>query len=72
LSQTNPPSKRSIARQYKISEATIRKVWAKREIIHKRSDLMSEKMKKKKFRASVRRFKEMEDKLYCTFKAGDF
>jgi len=33
---------------------------------------MSEKMKKKKFRASVRRFKEMEDKLYCTFKAGDF
>jgi len=64
LSQTNPPSKRSIARQYKVSEATIRKVWAKREVIHKRSDLVSEETKKKQFRASVRRFKEMEDKLY--------
>jgi len=29
LSQTNPPSKRGIARQYKVSVATIRKVWAK-------------------------------------------
>jgi len=50
LSQTNPPSKRSIARQYKVSEATIRKVWAKREVFHKRSALMSEETKKKKFR----------------------
>jgi len=33
LSQTNPPSKRSIARQYKVSDATItiRNVWTKRE-----------------------------------------
>jgi len=64
LSQTNPPSKQSIARQYKVSEATIRKVWAMRKVIQKRSDLMSDETKKKKFRASVRRFKEMEDKLY--------
>jgi len=42
LSQTNPPSKRSVARQYKVSEATITKVWAKRDVIHKRSALMSE------------------------------
>jgi len=54
LSHTNPPSKRSIARQYEVSEATIRKAWAKREVIHKRSDLMSEETKKKKFE-SVRR-----------------
>jgi len=49
LSQTNPPSKQSIARQYKVSEATIRKVWAKRKVIQKRSDLMSHETKKKKF-----------------------
>jgi len=64
LSQTNPPSKRSIARQYKVSDATIRKVWAKREVIHKRSDLMSEETKYIKFRAPVGRFQDMEDKLY--------
>jgi len=46
LSQTNPPSKRSIARKYEVSEATIRKAWAKREVIHKRSALMSEETKK--------------------------
>jgi len=64
LSQTNPPSKRSIARQYKVSEATILEVWAKREVIHERSALMSEETKKKKFRASVGSFTELEDKLY--------
>ena len=47
-----------------MGEATIRKVWSKREDIRKRSALMSEKAKKKKFRASVSRFTEVEDKLY--------
>ena len=47
-----------------MSEATIRKVWSKREDIRKRSALMSEEAKKKTFRASVGRFKEVEDKLY--------
>jgi len=42
----------------------IRKVWAKRDVIHKRSDLKSEETKKKKIRASVGRFKEIEGKLY--------
>jgi len=46
LSQTILPSKRGIARQYKVSEITIRKVLAKREVIQKRSDLMSEETKK--------------------------
>ena len=66
LSQTNPPSKQSIAWQYKVSDATItiRNVWTKREVITKRSALKSEEMKKKKFRASVRRFKDMEYKFY--------
>jgi len=64
LSQRDPPSKQNIAQQYKDSEPTIRKVWAKREVTHKRSALMSEETKKRKFGASVRRFKDMEDKLY--------
>ena len=61
--QPNPPCKRSIARQYRMSEATIRKVWSKREDIRKRSALMSEEAKKKIFRASVGRFTEVEGKL---------
>ena len=62
--QPNPPSKRSIARQYSMSEAAIRKVWSKREDIRKRSALMSEEAKKKTFRAPVGSFTEVEDKLY--------
>ena len=62
--QPNPSSKRSIARQYGVIEATIRKVWSKREDIRKRSALMSEETKKKTFRASVSRFTEVDHKLY--------
>ena len=62
--QLNPPSKGSIARQYGMSEATMRKVWSKREDIRRRSALMSEEAKKKTFRASVGRFTEVKDKLY--------
>ena len=64
LNQPNPPSKRSIARQYEVSEATIRKAGLKREDIRKRSALMSKEVKKKAFKASVGRFTELEDKLY--------
>ena len=46
-----------------MSEATIRKVWSKREDIRNRSALFEE-AKKKTFRASVGRFTEVEDKLY--------
>ena len=53
LNQPNPPDKRSIARQYGMSEATIGKVWLKCEDIRKLSALMSEEAKKKTFRASV-------------------
>ena len=64
LNQSNSPSKQSIARQYGVSEATIRKVWWKHQHIRKRSALMSEEAKKKTFRASVDRFTEIEDKFY--------
>ena len=64
LNQPNPPSKQSITRQYEVSEATIRKVWSKHKDIRKRSALMSEKAKKKTFRASVGGFTEVEDELY--------
>ena len=47
LSQLNFPSKRSIARQYEVSETTIRKVWINRKAIRKRSALMSEEKKEK-------------------------
>ena len=62
--QPNPPSKQSIAQKYRMSEATIRKIWSKHEDICKRSALMSEEAKKKTFKASVGRFTEVEDKLY--------
>jgi len=71
LSQTNPPSKRSIARPYKVSEATIRKVWAKREVFHKGSALTSEETKKKKFRERMLG-RLQRWKISYTFKAGDF
>ena len=61
FNQPNFPSKRSIARQYGVSEATTRKVWSKLEDIRKRSALMSEEAKKKIFRASVGRFTKVED-----------
>ena len=59
LNQPNPASKRSITRQYRVSEATIRKIWLKREDIRKRSALMSEEAKKKTFGASGGRFTEV-------------
>ena len=65
LNQPNPPSKRTITRQYGVSEATIRKVWLKREDIRKRSALMSEEAKKKTFRASVGRFTEEKISYFC-------
>ena len=72
MSQTNPPDKRSIARQYKVSEATIRKVWAKREVTQKRSDLMSNLKRRKRknlerLSGGLKRWK-----ISYTFKAGDF
>ena len=64
LNQPNPPGKRSITRQYGVSEATTGKVWSKSEDIRKRSALMSDEAKKKTFRAFVGRFTAVEHKSY--------
>jgi hypothetical protein len=64
LSKTNPPSKRALAREYDVSKDAIRKVWEKQNSILERSALLSEEAKQKTFRASVRRFTELEDMLY--------
>ncbi len=64
LSKTNPPSKRALAREYDVSESTIRKVWEKRDSILEWSTLLSEEAKQKTFRASIGRFTELEDMLY--------
>ena len=55
LRQPNPASKRSIARQYEVSEAAIRKVWLNREDICKRSALMSEEAKKRQLMLEEKR-----------------
>ena len=64
LSKPNPPSKRSVARVYEVSEGAIRKIWENREAIQQRCALMSQESKTQTFRASVPRFSEIEDKLY--------
>jgi hypothetical protein len=58
------PSKRAIAREYNVSEGTIRKVWDKQEQILERSALMSDEAKEKIVQSSVGRFTELEDMFY--------
>jgi hypothetical protein len=64
LSTKKPPSKRSLARSYNVSEGAIRKVWLNKDNIQNRSALMSEKTKKTTFRSSVGRHPELEEKLF--------
>jgi hypothetical protein len=45
LSKTNPPSKRSLEREYNVSKGAIQKVWEKRNSILERSALFSKKAK---------------------------
>ncbi len=49
LSKTNAPSKRALAREYNISEGTIRKVWDNHEVILERFALLSEEAKERTF-----------------------
>ncbi|KAI6650796.1 hypothetical protein LOD99_7855 [Oopsacas minuta] len=49
FSEPTPPSKRSLAREYEVSKGAIRKVWKNREVIRKRSALLSEQTKTKSF-----------------------
>ena len=64
LSVPSAPSKKSLAREYGISESAIRKIMKNQEGIQKRSALMSEEGKRKTLRASIGRFSELEDTLY--------
>ncbi|CAM6029668.1 unnamed protein product [Sphagnum balticum] len=64
LSKTNAPSKKALAREYSVSEGTIRKVWDNWEAILEWSALLFEEAKETTFRASVGRFTELEDMLY--------
>ena len=64
LSVPSAPSKRSLAREYGVSEDAIRKIMKNKEGIQKRSSLMSEEGKRNTLRASVGRFSELEDVLY--------
>ncbi|KAF5185902.1 Tigger transposable element-derived protein [Thalictrum thalictroides] len=64
LSSNNPPSKRSVARQYGVSEGAIRKVWINRESITTRSAQFSDETKKQTYRAAAGRWSDVENKLY--------
>jgi hypothetical protein len=64
LSKTNASSKRALAGEYNVSEGAIRKVWDNHEAILERFALLSEVAKERTFRASVRRFIELEDMFY--------
>jgi hypothetical protein len=63
LQKTNGPSKRSLAREYQVSESAIRKVWGNRETIENRSSMMSSKGLESRFRNSGGRFDELENVL---------
>ena len=64
LNDPKPRSKRALAREYEVSEATIRNTWENREIIHKRCALLTQEARQNIFRASGGRFTEIEDMLY--------
>ena len=64
LSKTDAHSKKTIAREYDVSEGAIIKVREKREQILERPALMPDEDKEKIFRSSIGRFTELEDMLY--------
>ena len=64
LSRSNPPSKRSVAREFDVTEGAIRKIWENREEIQNRCASMSEDFKAQTFRVCVGRFSELENLLY--------
>ena len=64
LSVPSAPIKRSLAREYGVSEGAIRKIMKNQEGIQKRSALMSEEGKRKTLRVSIGQFYELEDILY--------
>jgi Tc5 transposase DNA-binding domain len=64
LQEVDAPSKRSIAREYDVSEGSIRKFLNERDSIQQRSSFMSNTARKASFRSTVGRFQPIEDALY--------
>jgi hypothetical protein len=69
LRKPNPPSKRSVAREYNVNEKAVRRIWDNRSDIEQRSSLMPSEKRATTFRASVGHFSEVEDKLYTWIEA---
>jgi hypothetical protein len=64
LSRPNPPSKRSLAREYNINEKAVRKIWSKKDDIEQRSSLMTAEARASTFRHSKGHFPQIEDQLF--------
>lgn len=64
LQKSKASSKRSLARDYGVSESAIRKVWSNRDEILERSELMTEEGKQNHLRASNPKFPEVEEIVY--------
>ena len=72
LSRPNPPSKRSLAREYNINEKAVRKIWSKKDDIEQRSSLMTAAAKSLTFQvpfvgldALYEQMLALEDQLLC-------
>ena len=64
LESTTLTSKRSLARQFDVDEATIRRIWQSRDMIKQRSENLSEEAKAKRCRLLPPKFNELEDELF--------
>jgi hypothetical protein len=62
--KVDAPSKRSIIREYNVSEGSIRTIWNERDCIQQRSAFMSDTTRKASFRSKVGRFQPIEHALY--------
>ncbi|MFN9982668.1 MAG: hypothetical protein ACK53Y_22255, partial [bacterium] len=64
LSRPNPPSKRSLAREYNVDEKAVRQIWSKKDEIEQRSALMTNEARAKVFRQCKGQFPQIEDQLF--------
>ncbi len=64
LSKPDPPSKRSLAREYGVTEGAVRKVWKQKDEIEQCSMSMSVETRSQSFLQSKGHFPEVENQLY--------
>lgn len=69
LRRPNPPSKRSIAREYNVSEGAIRYIWTKRDEIEQRSGSMTPEARGTIYRQSNGHFPQVESQLFTWIEA---